>query len=158
MRLVVPVLGIFVAAGWCCCCGGADDFVEQVRVEMAKQGVQVPGAEGGGLPGMPSVTTGGSELRGDLSGFPVYAGAVLQAQASVAGVTSANFEVSGATPDALVDFYASYAKENGWTEVARANAGGTSTFTSTKGDKMFNASATAQGEQVWLTLAMSPGM
>jgi hypothetical protein len=156
MRLAVPVIGIFVAAGWCCCCGGGGDFVEQVRSELEKQGVKMP--EAGGVPGMPTVTTGGGELAGDLAGFPTFTGAELQATASVAGVTSANFVVKGATPEAVVDFYADYAKSNGWTEIGRANAGGTSTFTSQKGEKMFTASATTQGDQVWLTLAMSPGM
>ncbi len=157
MRLVlVPVTGMFFAAGVCCCCGGGD-FVEQVRSELEKQGVQIPNATEG-VPGMPVVTTGGTELTGDLAGFPIYAGAQLQATASVAGVTSANFEVRGVSPEAVVDYYAEYARNNGWTEIGRANAGGTSTFTSQKGDKMFTASATAQGDQVWLSLAMSPGM
>ena len=157
MRLAVPVIGIFVAAGWCCCCGGGGDFMEQVRTEMEKQGVQVPSGTDA-IPGMPTVTTGGTELTGDLAGFPIYAGAQLQATASVAGVTSANFEIKGVSPEAVVDFYADHAKNNGWTEIGRANAGGTSTFTSQKDNKMFTASATTQGETVWLSLAMSPGM
>jgi hypothetical protein len=150
MRLVVPVFAIFVGAGWCCCCGGAGDFVQQVKQEMAKQGVQLPDA--------PAVTTGGTELTGDLAGFPLYTGAVMQGQASMAGVSSATFEVKGASPDAVVDYYADYAKQNGWTELSRANAGGTSSFTSQKGDKSFTASATPQGDRVWLSLAMSPSM
>ena len=157
MRLAIPVIGIFVAAGLCCCCGGAGDFVEQVRTEMEKQGVDVPSPTEA-IPGMPTVTTGGTELTGDLAGFPFYAGAQLQATASVAGVTSANFEIKGVSPEAVVDFYADYAKNNGWTEIGRANAGGTSTYTSQKDNKMFTASATAQGDTVWLSLAMSPGM
>ena len=56
MRLAVPVLGIFVAAGWCCCCGGGGDLVEQVRTAMEEQGVNVPSATEA-VPGMPSVTT-----------------------------------------------------------------------------------------------------
>jgi hypothetical protein len=157
MRLAVPVIGIFVAAGWCCCCGGGGDFIQQVRTEMEKQGVQMPtGTEG--IPGMPAVTTGGNDLTGDLAGFPIYAGAQLQTTASIAGVTSANFEIRGVSPEAVVDFYADYAKNDGWTEVGRANAGGTSTFTSQKAGKMFTASATTQGDAVWLALAMSPGM
>ena len=59
MRLAVPVIGIFVAAGWCCCCGGGGDFMERVRTEMEKQGVEMPsGTEA--IPGMPAVTTGGT--------------------------------------------------------------------------------------------------
>ena len=157
MRLAVPVVGIFVAAGWCCCCGGAGDFVERVRTEMGKQGVDVPSPTEV-IPGMPTVTTGGTELAGDLAGFPFYAGAQLQATASVAGVTSANFEIKGASPEAVVGFYADYAKNNGWSEIARANAGGTSTFTSQKEGKMFTASAASRGDAVWLSLAVSPGM
>jgi hypothetical protein len=42
--------------------------------------------------------------------------------------------------------------------MARANAGGTSTYTGQKDNKMFTASATSQGDTVWLSLAMSPGM
>jgi hypothetical protein len=157
MRLAVPVIGIFVAAGWCCCCGGCGNFVEQVRTEMEKRGVDMP-TPTEGIPGMPAVTTGGTELAGDLAGFPMYAGAQLQATASVAGVTSANLEIKGGSPESVVGFYADYAKNNGWTQIARANAGGTSTFTSQKGDKMFTASATTHGDTVWLSLAMSPGM
>ena len=157
MRLAVPVIGIFVAAGWCCCCGGCGDFVQQVRTEMDKQGVHVPSPTEA-IPGMPTVTTGGTELTGDLAGFPFYAGAQLQATASVAGVTSANFEIKGGSPEAVVDFYADYAKNNGWSEMARANAGGTSTYTGQKDNKMFTASATSQGDAVWLSLAMSPSM
>ena len=156
MRLAVPVLGIFVAAGWCCCCGGAGDFVRQVRTQMEKQGVSMPSTES--IPGMPTVTTGGTELTGDLAGFPFYAGAQPQATASVAGVTSANFEIKGATPESVVDFYAEYAKNNGWTEIGHANAGGTSTFTSQKEGQMFTASATSHGDAVWLSLAVSPSM
>jgi hypothetical protein len=157
MRLAVPVIGIFVAAGWCCCCGGGGDLMERVRTEMEKQGMDVPTATEA-IPGMPDVTMGGTELTGDLAGFPIYAGAQLQATASVAGVTTANFEIQGVSPEAVVDYYADYAKNNGWTEIGRANAGGTSTFTSQKEAKMFTASATMQGETVWLSLAMSPGM
>jgi hypothetical protein len=157
MRLAVPVIGIFVAAGWCCCCGGCNDMVEEVRTEMEKQGVNVPSPTEA-IPGMPDVTTGGTELTGDLAGFPIYEGAQIQATAAVAGVTSANLEIKAAVPEAVVGFYADYAKNNGWTEIGRANAGGTSTYTGQKDNKMFTASATTQGDSVWLSLAMSPAM
>ena len=49
-------------------------------------------------------------------------------------------------------------ENNGWSEISRANVSDTSTYTGQKENKMFTASATAQGDAVWLSLAMSPGM
>jgi hypothetical protein len=162
MRLSVPLVGLFIAAGGCCCCPGG--IFQRIQMELDKAGVKMPdmpGADatsGGGANG--TATTGGGDLPGDLAGFPAFDGAEIQGSPmSVAGVTTANYSLPAtAKPAAAVDFYADYAKNHGWTEVTRSNAGGTSTFQGKKDGKMFSVTATSQGGTVWLTLSVSPGM
>lgn len=99
---------------------------------------------------VPGLELGGDNM--DIGGMKLYPGTKLSsinvtdhnAKMDSGGVVDMRFE-SPASPDKVAAYYAAAAKENDYTNIKVANAGGTSTLTATRDD----------GDQ--LTIAMAPG-
>ncbi len=129
MKVFPVVLGLMLAAGACCC----GDMLEGLGVPMPSPGGDVPAA---------------------LAGFEVYPGAQFQAGAKVGSVSSANFEVPGAAPTDIVNFYKGQFVEDGYTIGVDYADATTATVQGSKGSAKATATATTQGDKVWLVLGL----
>lgn len=137
MKLMVPVAGIFVAAGACCCCGGGD--IESMIEEMENQSggaamddikIEEPSEAGGssGSGGGGSFTAGeGTCGRFKTDGMPVPDGLSVLSCATMGDTESIVMQGSGSPAEVCKPMKA-WATSTGWSVTTEAAMGDTTSI------------------------------
>jgi hypothetical protein len=130
MKLIAPVAVVFLASSLCCC---ADLF--------EKLGVEIPAMGGGSMPE-------------SMSDFPEYAGAELISSGTVGDISTVTYNVDGAAPKEIVDFYKESLEGSGWTVDTHIDVEDTSSMQLTKEGLKGTVTATTSGDEIWLVLSV----
>lgn len=136
MKLMVPVAGIFVAAGACCCCGGGD--IESMIEEMENQSggaamddikIEEPTEAGGSSgSGGGSFTAGeGTCGRFKTDGMPVPDGLSVLSCATMGDTESIVMQGSGSPAEVCKPMKA-WATSTGWSVTTEAAMGDTTSI------------------------------
>ena len=155
MRILLPATLGLMAATSCCCCGSLRDWLESFR------------------PGEPTVvattTTEPAEptapaqkqraalparvLRGQLLGFPDFAGSELVSYGETATIASASLKVDDAHPPGeVVAFYRQAALDKGYFIDSEITKGREPSFQAIRGNVSFRVVAHDAGEMVEFSL------
>jgi hypothetical protein len=155
VRILVPTVVGLMAATTCCCCGSLRDWLDSFR------------------PGEPTViattttepaahATPARErkaalpqrvLRGQLLGFPDFAGAELVSYGETATIASASLKVDDAHPPAeVVAFYRQAALDKGYFIDSEIKKGREPSFQAIRGNVSFRVVAHDAGEMVEFSL------
>ena len=152
MRILLPATVGLVAATSCCCCGSLRDWFESFRPgkpTVVATTTEAPPAP----PPQPKVALPARVLKGQLLGFPDFAGAELVSYAETATIASATLKVDDAhTPGEVVAFYRQAALDRGYFIDSEIAKGPEPSFQAIRSNVSFRVVAHDAGEVVEFSL------
>ena len=155
MRILLPATVGLMAATSCCCCGSLRDWLESFRpgeptVVATTTTDPVPQP----TPARERKAAGPSRvLRGQLLGFPDFAGSELVSYAETPTIASASLKVDDAhKPAEVVAFYRQAALDKGYFIDSEIAKGPEPSFQAIRGNVSFRVVAHDAGEMVEFSL------
>jgi hypothetical protein len=154
VRILLPATVGLIAATSCCCCGSLRDWLESFRpgrpavvaTTTAEPAAPPPAHEQ--KPVVPPRV-----LRGQLLGFPDFAGSELVTYGETATIASATLKVDDAHPPAeVVAFYRQAALDKGYFIDSEITKGKEPSFQAIRGNVSFRVVAHDAGEMVEFSL------
>ena len=154
MRILLPTTVGLMAATSCCCCGSLRDWLDSFRpgeptvVATTTQTAAQPSPARERKAALPQRV-----LRGQLLGFPDFAGAELVSYGETATIASASLKVDDAHPPReVVAFYRQAALDKGYFIDSEITKGPEPSFQAIRGNVSFRVVAHDAGEMVEFSL------
>ena len=154
MRILVPATVGLMAATSCCCCGSLRDWLESFRhgeptvVATTTEPAAPVAPAREQKPALPARV-----LRGQLLGFPDFAGSELVSYAETPTIASASLKVDDAHPPSeVVAFYRQAALDKGYFIDSEITKGREPSFQAIRGNVSFRVVAHDAGEMVEFSL------
>ena len=155
MRILLPATMGLMAATSCCCCGSLRDWLESFRPgEPTVVATTTTDPVAQPTPARERKAAGPSRvLRGQLLGFPDFAGAELVSYAETPTIASASLKVDDAhKPAEVVAFYRQAALDKGYFIDSEIAKGPEPSFQAIRGNVSFRVVAHDAGEMVEFSL------
>ena len=154
MRILLPATVGLMAATSCCCCGSLRDWLESFRPgEPTVVATTTEPAAPPALAHEQKAALPARVLRGQLLGFPDFAGSELVSYGETATIASASLKVDDAHPPGeVVAFYRQAALDKGYFIDSEIAKGHEPSFQAIRGNVSFRVVAHDAGEMVEFSL------
>jgi hypothetical protein len=154
VRILLPVTVGLIAATSCCCCGSLRDWLESFRPGKPAVVATTTTEPAPATPvQQPTAVVPPRVLRGQLLGFPDFAGSELVSYGETATIASASLKVDDAHPPSeVVAFYRQAALDKGYFIDSEITKGKEPSFQAIRGNVTFRVVAHDAGEMVEFSL------